>query len=125
MDIKSIIADGVVDSAEVAQIRAYIYADGKIDREEADQLFEINDAVSGANNDAGWPNLFAEAITSHVLDDDESNGDLDEDEWAYVKGKVEGDGQIDVAERALLAMIKAKANSVPDDFVAFCAQNDI
>ena len=33
---KSLLADGVIDAAEVASLRAQLFADGVIDREEAD-----------------------------------------------------------------------------------------
>ena len=43
---KELLADGVIDAAEVAQLKEVLYADGVIDKEEADFLFELNDAVS-------------------------------------------------------------------------------
>ena len=42
---KELIADGVIDAAEVKTIKEVIYEDGKIDKEEAEFLFDINDAV--------------------------------------------------------------------------------
>ena len=47
---KSVLEDGIIDAAEVKEIRDVVYADGKIDQEEAEFLFELNDAVSGHNN---------------------------------------------------------------------------
>lgn len=105
----AVLEDGIIDADEVTKIRETIYADGTIDREEADFLFELNDAVSGKANDEGWPLLFAEAITSHVLDDDTSPGVVDEDEAAWLKAKLEGDGKIDETEKVLLAQLKEKA----------------
>lgn len=109
-----IIADGVVDAQEVAQIRERLYADGVIDREEADFLFKVNDAVSGADNDPGWQTLFAEAITGHVLDDEESPGVVDEDEAQWLISRIEGDETVDGVEKALLQTIKDKATSLHD-----------
>jgi uncharacterized tellurite resistance protein B-like protein len=51
---KSILADGVIDAAEVKQLRELLYADGKIDKEEAEFLFELNDAVSDKANHSSW-----------------------------------------------------------------------
>jgi hypothetical protein len=42
---KDLLADGIIDAAEVAQLKEVLYADGIIDKEEADFLFELNDAV--------------------------------------------------------------------------------
>lgn len=99
---KEILEDGIIDAAEVKEIEAVIYADGTIDKEEADFLFDLNDAVSEKANDNSWSALFVKAISSFVLDDDASNGEIDEDEAAYLLGKIEGDGQIDSTEKALL-----------------------
>ena len=60
--VQDIIADGIVDATEVAQLRAEFLADGVIDREEADALFAINDAVSGNDNDPSYEDFFVEAI---------------------------------------------------------------
>lgn len=50
---KDILADGIIDTEEVKTIKSVIYEDGKIDKDEADFLFELNDAVSGKNNENG------------------------------------------------------------------------
>jgi hypothetical protein len=109
-----ILEDGIVDAQEVAQMKERLYADGVIDREEADFLFAINDAVSGKDNDASWQTLFVEAITAHVLEDEESPGEIDEDEAAWLVQNIQADGQVDAIEKALIENILAKAKSVPD-----------
>lgn len=109
---KEILEDGIIDIDEVTKIKDAIYADGIIDRSEADFLFELNDAVSGNDNCNEWTELFVTAITSHVLDDDISNGEVDEDEAKWLTSKIEGDGQIDNVEKALLTNIKEKASKI-------------
>ena len=109
-----ILEDGIVDAEEVAQMKERLYADGVIDREEADFLFAINDAVSGKANDASWQTLFVEAITAHVLEDEASPGEIDEDEAAWLVKNIQADGQVDAIEKALVENILAKAKSVPD-----------
>jgi uncharacterized membrane protein YebE (DUF533 family) len=103
-----IIEDGVVDADEVATLRTELYADGVIDREEADALFEINDAVSGNDNDPTWDVFFVEAISDHLLNDDVSPGEVDDDEAAWLISAVEGDGQVDGVERTLLEAIRGR-----------------
>ncbi len=110
---KSILEDGVIDAAEVKEIKAVIYADGSIDREEADFLFELNDAVSGKDNHSSWTDLFVEAIASHVLDDEDSNGSIDAEETAYLVSQIQGDGAIDATENALLLRLKAAVGELP------------
>jgi hypothetical protein len=108
-----ILADGIIDAAEVKEIKEVIYSDGVIDQEEADFLFELNDAVSEKENDHSWASLFIEAITSFLLDDETSPGEIDSDEAEWLFNKVQGDGQVDDIEKKLLLNLKEKAKSFP------------
>jgi uncharacterized membrane protein YebE (DUF533 family) len=110
---KSILADGVIDAGEVKQLEKALYADGKIDREEAEFLFDLNDAVSGKANCKEWKDLFVTAISSFLLEDETSPGEIDEDEAKWLLTKVQGDGNIDELEKALLQNLKSKAKSFP------------
>lgn len=111
---REILEDGVIDAAEVKEIEEVIYADGIIDKEEADFLFELNDAVSGEKNDSSWKDLFVKAITSFVLDDEDSNGEIDADEAKYLVEQIQGDGVLDEVEKALLINLKSKLGKLPD-----------
>lgn len=116
---KDIVADGVVDTAEVAGMRKRVYADGVVDRDEANFLFAVNDAVSGHKNAPGWQKLFVEALTDHVLGDKSSPGEVDEKEASYLISKIKGDRQVDAAELALLVNITAKAKATCPKFQKF------
>lgn len=117
-----VIADGVVDAGEVEQLRKRLFDDGVIDRQEADFLFEGHDAGSGADNPPSCQSLLVEARTSHVLvddgalnvlDEDETRGEIDELEAAWLVTRIEGDQQYDENEKALLANIKSKTTLIP------------
>ena len=63
---------GVIDKAEVDLLRRMLYAFGgdgniAITRSEAEVLFEINDSVAGARNDASWNELFVKAVANFVM----------------------------------------------------------
>ena len=63
---------GVIEKAEVDLLRRMIYAFGgdgniAIRAPEAEVLFEINDRVAGARNDASWNDLFVKAIANFVM----------------------------------------------------------
>jgi uncharacterized membrane protein YebE (DUF533 family) len=113
----SILADGVIDETEVKQLREVLFADGKIDKEEAEFLFELNDAVSGKNNHPAWETLFVEAITSFLLDDENSPGEIDDEEAKWLLSKIQGDGQLDATEKALLDNLKTKAKKLPKSLI--------
>lgn len=55
-----LLADGIIDANEVKELEQLLFADGKIDSEEADFLFELNDAVTGKDNDCSWKNCLSE-----------------------------------------------------------------
>ena len=110
---KELLADGIIDTAEVKELEEVLYEDGVIDKDEADFLFELNNAVSGKANAPEWKDFFVKAITSFVLDDEQSNGEVDEDEAKYLYDQIKGDGQIDDIEKALLENIKAKSKNFP------------
>ena len=111
---KNLLSDGIIDVEEVETIKHKIYEDGKIDREGANFLFELNDAVTGKDNAPEWKELFIDAITAYVLEDEMSPDVIDEDEADYLYEQINGDGQIDDTERALLENIKAKAKNFPE-----------
>ena len=61
-----------VDARDVDAIRKYIFAvggDGNIavTRAEAEWLFDLNDAVSRAENDPAWPDLFKKAVANCLM----------------------------------------------------------
>jgi hypothetical protein len=63
---------GVIEKAEVDLLRRVLYAFGgdgniAITRSEAEVLFEINDCVASARNDASWNDLFVKAIANFVM----------------------------------------------------------
>lgn len=110
---KDLLADGIIDSKEVKTLESVIFEDGIVDKEEADFLFELNNAVSGKENAPEWKEFFVKAITSFVIDDEKSNGEVDDDEAKYLYEQIKGDGQIDDVEKALLLNIKSKSNNFP------------
>ena len=108
-----LLSDGIIDAKEVEEIREILYADGVIDSEEAEFLFEINDVVSGNENDPSWGLLFIDALTSYLLEDEISPNEIDPNEANWLFEKINGDGQIDEIERKLLLNLKSKVVSFP------------
>ena len=117
---KEILADNIVDAEECKILRNTIFADGIIDRNEADTLFDINNSVSGNANAPEWQTLFVEAVSAHVLKDEKSPGIIDDDEANWLITKIKGDGNIDECEKALLTNIKDNAGTIPQSLTDFC-----
>lgn len=110
---KELLADGVIDAAEVTELETVLFADGKIDTEEAEFLFDLNNAVSGKANHASWETLFIKAISSFLLEDENSAGEIDSSEAEWLFNKIKGDGQIDSIEKNLLLSLKKNSKSFP------------
>lgn len=104
----SILADGIIDEQEVKQLREILYEDGKIDYEEAEFIFELNDAVSDKSNHESWKTFFIDVISDFLLKDEISPGIIDEEEAEWLIAKVTNDGQIDTNELALLHYLNKK-----------------
>lgn len=121
-----IISAGSIDAEQVKKIRLRIFSetrilermldDGIVDRDEAETLFSINDALLAGQYDASWRDLFIEAITSHVLKDEISPGVLDDEEAQFILAGVQKDGKIDPVEIDLLVNVSASVTSAPAFF---------
>jgi hypothetical protein len=64
-------AAGRVDAAAVALLKRFVFAGGGpgnigVTRDEADALFDINDACRRGANDAAWPEFFAKAVADSL-----------------------------------------------------------
>src|SRR5437870_8133389 len=70
---KEILSTGRVDTAHLRALRERLYADGQIDRAEADFLAELHKRVQRPN--PGFERLFYEAIRDHVLADGGIDGE--------------------------------------------------
>jgi len=67
----SIAAAGKVDARSVALLKRFVFAGGGpgnvgVTRDEADALFDINDACKGGSNDSTWPDFFAKAVADSL-----------------------------------------------------------
>lgn len=110
---KELLADGIIDAQEVEELQEVLYADGVIDKDEANFLFELNDAVSGHDNHPSWNQFFVKAITSFLLEDEVSPGEIDDEEAEWLYSKVVGDGKVDGVERELLNHLRKESKSFP------------
>ncbi len=122
--IDQIIEAKAITDDQVATLKTKLYDDGVIDREEADNIFAINDAISGTDGiPASWLALFSQAVADHVLKDEATPGVVDDDEAVYVIGKIEGDGVVDAAELGALVAIISQAESCPPSLIVFTMES--
>jgi len=106
----------VVDARDVANLaRLLQVAKGDkrriVSRPEADILFEMAEGCTGTN-DPAWDGLFAETIQAHLLATNDTHGlsmttqmKLDDRDSAWLSRRIQHDGIVSRAERALLALV--------------------
>jgi uncharacterized tellurite resistance protein B-like protein len=100
--IKSILADGTIDKAEVEQLEKALYEDGKIDKKEAEALFKLNNEATAQCPE--FKDLFVKGVKDYILAD----GKIDDEETEFLCQQISADGEIDDNERALLEALAAE-----------------
>ena len=105
---------GEIIAEDVARLRRDIFADGVIDREEADALFALDRAISTKCPE--WTEFFVEAITDHVVWQSRPTGVVNEaqGEWLIARA----DASANLSGLAVLVNVLAEAHRVPQWFLA-------
>ncbi len=109
--VKNILADKKIEASEVEQLKAAIFADGKVDKEEAEALFKLNNEAEEKCPE--FKDLFVEGIKSFILAD----GKIDSEEEEFLKEQISADGEVDENEKALLQALAAETE-LPESLAA-------
>lgn len=112
--ISALVHGGVVSGLDVAWLRREVFADGRVTRQQADELFAV--ARSRAAKSADWTGFFVEKITDHVLRHSGRTGMVDNDEAKWLIAQVDEAGSCEGL--AALANILAKAKRAPQWLIA-------
>ena len=107
--ISALVHGGVVNGVDVAWLRREVFSDGRVSREQADELFAV--ARSRALKTADWTAFFVEKITDYVLRQSGHAGNIGADEAKWLINRVD-----EAACReglAALANILAEAKRAP------------
>src|SRR5438105_810805 len=91
-----ILAIGRVDGEELAVLRQVLYADGRIDRKEADFLVELHKRVR--NRTHAFEQFFYQALKDHLL----ASGRIGPNKTAWLREVLFADGKIEDEERKFL-----------------------
>ena len=111
-----ILAVGKVDGPELEALRQRLYADGKIDRAEADFLVALHKRVQHIT--PAFEHFYYRAIKDHVLAD----GRIDAEEAAWIRRMLLTDGVLKDEERKLLHELKGEAKEVSREFESLFAE---
>lgn len=111
-------ADGTISPEEILILRRAGWSDGKIDADEADAIFGVNDRID--KHDVAWSDFFVEAIGEFLVNGDEPRGYVDEAKADWLMARIDRDGKLGSrAELELLAKLFERATAAPERLRAY------
>jgi hypothetical protein len=113
---QAILANGRVDGPELEALRTRLYADGKVERREADFLVELHKRVQHMT--PAFDRFYYQAIKDHIL----GHGPIDAEETAWLRQMLGADGKIKDEERKFLHELKGEAKEVSHEFERLFAE---
>lgn len=111
---KDIVADGKFQKSDVELIRAAMFDEEGMTKEKGDFLFEIKDTIKKESLSRDFEKVFVEAISTLLLEDEVSPGEIDEAEAKWLRAKIQHNGHQDKVDRALLKNLRAKSINYPE-----------
>lgn len=109
---KKIVANGIISAEEVSLLREELLQDG-MSMEKGDFLFVLKDNINPSHVDVSFMPLFVDAISSLLLEDEESPGEIDENEAKWLRAKIQYNGTLDKYDCALLKNLKERSINYP------------
>lgn len=105
--------DKQVSGDELADLRRLGWSDGRIGREEAEQLFGINCQLTERSRE--WADFFVEAIGEFVINGTAPRGYVSDEEGDWLIGSLDRDGRLEsMAELELLVHVMERAENTPE-----------
>lgn len=106
-------ADGTISAEEILILRRAGWQDGKIDADEAEAIFDVNDRI--ADHSPEWTDFFVEALSEYVVNGCEPLGYVDEAKADWLMAHIDRDSSLEsMAELELLVKLFERATAVPD-----------
>lgn len=109
---------GQVSAEEATRVVNDVMMDGIITRNEADNLFLLNQALAGA--DPVWDERFVECIKDYLLNDEEPLGWVSDDECDWLMERIRFDGEVRTStELDLMLALLRHAEGAPERLSRF------
>jgi hypothetical protein len=106
-----------ISDEEVLKLRRYVWSDGSISPDEAQQLFELNDAATPSND---WSDFFVEAMCDYLIGRGQPLGYVTEADAEWLTHRINRDGRIDThGELELIVKLFERAEYVPESLKRF------
>ncbi|MCX7284347.1 MAG: hypothetical protein NTX28_09935 [Novosphingobium sp.] len=113
--------DSAISAQEILALRRAAWPDGKIDPEEAEAIFILNDQIETPTRE--WSDFFIEALVEFTVNGTEPRGHVSEENARWLIERVSHDGKVEsLTELELLVCVLEKALSAPDALRLFVLQ---
>lgn len=110
---REICKDGVITEEGVERLRLFLISDGGVNREKANLLFDIKNSIPKNKIPQSFKHLFVDEISKYLLEDEDSPGEIDEEEAKWLRAKIQYNGKIDDLDNAILHNLKKKSINFP------------
>jgi len=105
-------ADRAITADEILALRRAGWCDGKIQPDEAESIFTVNDLLDEPT--AEWSDFFVEALGEFIVNGVEPKGYVDDGQGDWLMARVSHDGITDsLTELELLVRVFERAQAVP------------
>ncbi len=108
---REIFANGRITKEDVEHLSSYFT--GEIKKEEADFIFDLKDNIVTDKAVPEFYKWFVEVITSYLLEDEDTPGEISEEEAKWLRAKITRKGDFDRADKQLIANLKEKSITYP------------
>jgi len=114
-------ADGAIAPEEIQVLRQLGWADGRMDPDEAESLFVVNDALIQPTRE--WCDFFVEALANFIVNTVEPSGYVDQEMADELLFRIDRDGRVDsLAELELLIRVLEIASTAPVSLRSYALQ---
>lgn len=110
---KQILADGKLSDQDVDGLRSLLLED-EMTKEKGNFLFELKDLIVREKITPKFEALFVDVISTLLLEDEVSPGEIDEDEAKWLRAKVQSKGYLDRLDQKLLDNLRKKSINFPE-----------
>ena len=110
---RNIYKDGHITPSEIDLIEEFLQSDGGMNKTKGNFLFDLKNNYTKDKLPPKFKSIFINSITSYLLDDEDSPGEIDEDEAKWLRAKIQYNGKIDEYDKALLENLKKKSINFP------------
>lgn len=111
---RKIYKDGFISDAEIPLIEDYLGEDAGMNKTKGNFLFDLKNNYAKGKLPSKFKSLFVHSITAYLLDDEDSPGEIDDDEAKWLRAKIQYNGKIDEYDKALLENLKQRSINFPE-----------